>query len=300
MPDKTDVGWFDDSNDLSADLDTVDEERLAQLWDTMIRADFSGTRPGSVMAAARAAAAADKLRYARAIARAMESDDLITFIESSAQNRSGAEQLALALAPPDPSPAHNRLCVPAVAAFTDWSDYEHPLIIVPGYTPPSQATPLSLHDIGRQRLVQARQDYEDKLAPFILLTGANVYPTGTPYYEAIEMKSALLEMDVPEERIIVEARARHSTTNLRNAARFMRAHGMARAVITTLGGGIFGSQVFDQDFYFSHPGISTFDGRCKRELGYVVGELSSAGEHHTLFEPSAMVTRIGYRDPLDP
>ena len=99
---------------------------------------------------------------------------------------------------------------------------------------------------------------------------------------------------------MVEARARHSTTNLRNAGRFLVERGLESAVITTLGGGLFGGELFDQDFYFSHPNLSTFHARCERELGYPVGELMSCGEHHTVFVPSSDVLRVGYRDPLDP
>ena len=58
--------------------------------------------------------------------------------------------------------------------------------------------------------------------------------------------------------------------------------------------------MFDQDFYFSHPTLSTFDARSVSELGYRVGELRGAGELHTEFLPAAEVGRVGIRDALDP
>jgi hypothetical protein len=107
-------------------------------------------------------------------------------------------------------------------------------------------------------------------------------------------------MGVAEDVILVEARARHSTTNLRNAGRYMIARGLARALVCAPGGGIGGSRVFDQAFYFSHPVISTFHGRCERELGYRVGERAEAGPGRAAFTPAPEVARLDYKDPLDP
>lgn len=296
MSNPAEGGDFDDVDELPVELEAVDAERLAQTWAAMILADLSGTRPGICLASARAG---DR-RAARAVARALEDEDLVAFIEGAPERRAAAVRLALALAPPDIGPGHNANSVRCLEAFTAWGDFEHEILIVPGYTPPSQATPLPLHEIARARCAQAAGDLRAGLAPFVLVSGADVYPEGTPFYEGVEMKKALLALGVPDERIVVEARARHSTTNLRNAGRFMLAHGLTKGLITTLGGGVAGSEIFDQDFYFSYPTISTFHLRCEGQLGYRVGELASAGEHHTAFTPSSEVATIGYRDPLDP
>jgi hypothetical protein len=40
--------------------------------------------------------------------------------------------------------------------------------------------------------------------------------------------------------------------------------------------------------------------RAGSDLGYRVGELTSAGDYHTEFIPSPDVDRINYRDALDP
>jgi hypothetical protein len=144
------------------------------------------------------------------------------------------------------------------------------------------------------------QGWKDGQAPFVLATGGAVYPRGTPYAEALLMKKALIGMGLPEERVLVDARARHSTTNLRNAGRVMLALGMSQALVTTVGGGLFGSDFFGQDFYFANPVLSTFYVRCQRELGYRVGTLTAAGDQHIAFAPSPDVTRVGYLDALDP
>jgi hypothetical protein len=293
----SEAGDFDDADALSVELDAVDAVRLADTWAALIRADLSGTRPGCCLAAVRAG---DLRRAARAVARAFSDGDLAAFVAETPARRAAAVELALALAPADVGPAHSVASTRRVASFDAWGDYPHQLLIVPGYTPPSQATPLALHDVARARCAQAAEDLRAGLAPFVLVSGADVYPEGTPYHEAVEMKRALLAMGVDDDRVVVEARARHSTTNLRNAGRFMRAHGLTRGLVTTLGGGVGGSEVFDQDFYFSHPTLSTFHLRCERELGYRLGELSSAGDRHTTFVPSASVVSINYRDPLDP
>ena len=75
----------------------------------------------------------------------------------------------------------------------------------------------------------------------------------------------------------------------------LRALGLPRGLIVTG----FDSPAFSQAFYFGHPTLSTFDLRCRRELGYSVGELEPIDDHHVAFLPSAEVDRPGYDDPLD-
>jgi hypothetical protein len=114
------------------------------------------------------------------------------------------------------------------------------------------------------------------------------------------MKDALLALGVRAENILVDARARHTTTNLRNAGRMMRKLGMSKAVVVTAGGGIAGSNLFGQDFYLAHPTLSTFHSRCERELGYRVGELRGIDDGRIELVPSPAVDQPSFRDPLDP
>ncbi len=224
--------------------------------------------------------------------------ELVSWVRSDRARTTRAGQLVAAAAPLDQSLAANQQVEKRVAAFRDWKRYPYSLIIVPGFTPKNAASKPGVHAHAQRRLAQALKDLRAKLAPFILVTGANVYPRGTRYFEALEMKTALVGMGVAADKIIVEARARHSTTNLRNAGRTMLRHGLGKAVITT---------TFWQDFYFSNPNLSMFHSRCQDELGYRLGELDDKPTgtpfpdgSHAEFTPSSKVRRLNFRDPLDP
>ena len=164
-------------------------------------------------------------------------------------------------------------------------------IVVPGYTPLDLEVPEPmLHPIAKDRLRLAAIDFQKNLAPFVVLSGGNVHPGGTPYNEAIEMKRFLVQSGFPEHRILVEPCARHSHTNLRNVARLLASAGLPRAMITTS---------YDQAYYFSRPQSSSFELRQLADFGYVVGKFHRADEHHVAFLPSPKVfTRGG--DAEDP
>jgi DUF218 domain len=285
----------------AGDLPGASAAEMAPMIASLLRADLLGADPGAVERSFAAASPGDRRALLLAYNRALADDDLASWIEADAARRSRAEGIVLAIAPPDPSPEHNQASAAAFDGFDGWDRFPYGLIIVPGYTPADTATATpGVHPIAQRRLDRGAQDLAGGSAPFLLVTGGNVYPEGTPYYEAVEMKKALLAMGVAEDRILVEARARHSTTNLRNAGRIMRTRGLAKALITTMGGGLLGMDLFDQDFYFSFPWLSTFNARCRKELGAEVGDLSSAGPNHTAFVPAESVLRVGLRDALDP
>lgn len=163
-----------------------------------------------------------------------------------------------------------------------------PLIVVPGYARDDFQG--RLHPRAEARARRAARALRALDGVAILVSGGNVHPAGTAWNEALELKRALLELGVPEERIALEPFARHTTTNLRNAGRFMLAHGLERAVVVSGPG---------QSFYVSRWEITTFDARCRRELGHDVGRLSPLGLHRTRFEPSPRCRERG-PDPLDP
>ena len=164
-------------------------------------------------------------------------------------------------------------------------------LVVPGYTPLDavDATP-GVHPIARERLMLAASDLQKNVAPLVILSGGNVHPDGTPYNEALEMKTFLIAQGVARERVLIEPCARHSHTNLRNTGRLMMSLGMRRALIVTSA---------DQTMYFSRPRTSSFDGRCISDLGYLVGLLESVDARRTSFVPSGKNFERG-RDPLDP
>ena len=173
--------------------------------------------------------------------------------------------------------------------------YRFPLTIIPGYTPVRADKPVQLTDAGKARCDLARYDYETGRTGLLLVSGGAVHPSGTRWNEAIEMRRYLGQSGVPDERILVDPHARHTTTNLRNAGRIMLDLGIGSACIVTGGE----SAVFAQDFYLAHSTISTFDLRCRNELGYGVGRLEGVGDHRIAFSPSPDVRRPLWRDPLD-
>lgn len=176
-------------------------------------------------------------------------------------------------------------------------DYEHDVLIVPGYTPLDADRPIGVRElpIAQQRLELAAQKFREGLAPLVLLTGGSVHPAGTTVNEALSMREYLVAEGVPAEQILVEPYARHTTTNLRNAGRLQLELGLPRGLVVTG----FDRAVFDQAFYLSYKNLSTFADRCRRELGYVVGRLTGIDDHRIAFEPSEDVFRVAKNDPWD-
>ncbi len=164
-------------------------------------------------------------------------------------------------------------------------------IIVPGYTPVDATAPQpSLHPIARERLDLAASDLRAGAAALIIVSGGNANPPGTPFNEAMMMKGYLLASGIPEAQIAIEPCALHSHTNLRNAGRFLLAHGLSRALIVTS---------VDQAFYFGYPDRSTFDARCLLDFGTFVGELRPVDRNRVAFRPNGRVFDLG-RDIGDP
>ena len=204
-----------------------------------------------------------------------------------------------------------------VDAFEDWENYEYDTIIVPGFTPragleadmvetmdPERkeeseelqqmsemwGNDIRLHPKAIDRLKMAVADYQDGRAPFVLLSGSNVWPKGTDIYESIEMKKWLIqEGTVPADRIIVDAQAKHSTSNIRNAGRYMLDHGMDKGLITTS---------WDQNFYFGHTVISDYARRSLVDMG-VVPKMHILDKNHTVFKPGDRLQQRSLTDPSD-
>lgn len=176
-----------------------------------------------------------------------------------------------------------------------WADYPYPVIIVPGSG--TDRLTVALSPTGRERLRLAVRRYQQKKAPLILVSGGNVHPNQTPHNEAIEMKKSLMqEFGIPADAILVEPHARHTTTNLRNAGRLMRALGLQDAVVVSG----YDAEIFSQAFYLAHPLLSTFEARCREELGYAVGSLQALDDEHLIaFTPAAEVDTRDFREPLD-
>lgn len=172
----------------------------------------------------------------------------------------------------------------------DWKAFPYSVILVPGEGPEDKDTELSAGGMLRCRL--AAIQYKKGLAPFIVVSGARVHPYKTKYSEAFEMKKFLMaQLHIPEEAIIMEPHARHTTTNLRNCVRLMFNYGMPmdKPAIT--------STIKSQSDYIT--GI--LKARCMKELGYFPFENGKRlSETEAEFYPNTMSLQIDFDEPLDP
>ena len=174
---------------------------------------------------------------------------------------------------------------------TNWSQYKYAAIVVPGSGTdrPNQA----MSPWGKGRVTLAARRFKAGLAPFIIVSGGYVHPNQTPFCEALEMKKALIaEYAIPAAAILIEPHARHTTTNLRNAARLLYRYGFPDAkpaLITTDHG---------QSAYIEAP---AFAQRCQSELGYLPYEgLKRTSPFDLEFRPRPQSLLVDPIDPLDP
>lgn len=297
---------FKDADKLKSPNTRLDREYNKQIVSSMLKADLAGTPKGLFTKNYENASPKQKEEMARALQGAIADDkDLNKFIQEKPERLQRTNEIVDKVLP-DPSIKENVKSRAAIQNFKEWDKYnkppdKYPLIVVPGYTPLGQKDPLKLHPTGEDRCKMAYEEYKKGRAPFIMVSGGNVHPSDTNFNEAVEMKRKLKEMGVPEERIIVEGKARHSTTNLRNAGRFMLEDGhkdkFKSALVLTDGG---------QAFYFSEHALTfgAFHGRSQSELGYTVGRLNGTlqqnGNIEVDFRPSEDVKRRNKTDILDP
>lgn len=184
----------------------------------------------------------------------------------------------------------NRAAYRAVCR-TDWSKFPYTVILVPGLGP--EESEVALSPAAKLILGAVARRYREGRAPFILVSGGYVHPNQTPYCEAIEMKRSLIrDFGVPESAILIDPHARHTTTNLRNAARILYRYGFpfSRAGLITT------------NTYQSRDIASpSFAQRCQNTFGYQPFE---AGKRLSPFDleffPKIESLQIDPKDPLDP
>jgi DUF218 domain len=172
-----------------------------------------------------------------------------------------------------------------------WEKYPNSVIVVPGAGPEDPDTPLSA--AGRKRTELAVASYRAGKAPFILVSGGYVHPAQTRFSEALEMKKALLEdYHVPEAAILVDPDARHTTTNLRDAAREIYRYNMPLnkpALVV--------SDAAQIAYIASQP----FADRCLKELGYMPYRmLKQPSDTSLIVLPMLESLQQDPLDPLDP
>ena len=179
----------------------------------------------------------------------------------------------------------------AHARRTDWGKYRYTALIVTGIGPELADMPLSPG--GKYHLRLAAQQFAAGDAPFIIVSGGRAHPFATRFTEAVEMRAALIERyGIPADRIVIDPHARHTTTNMRNAARLLMAMGAPLGQDTL---------VVCNPGQSANIGSEAFVARNGRELGYQPG-VAGARISPTLLEwrPAAASARIDPRDPLDP
>jgi hypothetical protein len=174
---------------------------------------------------------------------------------------------------------------------TDWQRYPYSAIVVPGAGNDRPGVRISA--FGKLRDDIAASRFRQGKAPFIIVSGGFVHPSQTEYAEALEMKHDLIaRLGIPATAIVVDPHARHTTTNMRNAARLLYRDGMPfekKALVTSDAGQ---SQYIEGD---------VFSKRCITELGYLPYKIVSRTSPFDLeFLPQIDSLQIDPSDPLDP
>ena len=172
-----------------------------------------------------------------------------------------------------------------------WNRFPYSVIVVPGAGGDRPGVNLSAP--GKLRLVLAAKRFAEGIAAFILVSGGFVHPNQTPYCEAAEMKKYLVAaLGIPSDAILIDPHARHTTTNLRNAARLLYRYNIPfdkPGLITT-----------DQE-QSRYIEARDFSDRCLRELGYKPYELRGRTSGFDLeFLPVIDSLQADPMDPLDP
>ena len=177
-------------------------------------------------------------------------------------------------------------------ANTEWKAYPYTAILVLGAGPEDPCESISPE--GRLRSAYAAMLYRRHQAPFIIVSGGRVHPYHTIYNEAYEMKKYLMNVwQIPESVIIIEPHARHTTTNLRNAARIMLRHGfpLDRPAIVT------SSETHIDDV----EDTTSLSRRCIKELGFVPYQAGQRLSARVLeFIPLKESLIINPKEPIDP
>jgi hypothetical protein len=182
----------------------------------------------------------------------------------------------------------NKLALEKEKAVT-WSNYKYTVLMVPGEGPDSSNTPISPGSIARCKLAAAA--FQERLAPFIMVSGGNVHPYKTKYCEADEMKKYLVQnLRIPDSVIFMEPHARHTTTNMRNSVRLLMQYNfpLKQAALVVSDASQIGSIVGMRQ-------------RCIDELGYVpyqLGNQVSATSLEFYVVPEA--PQVNPTEPLDP
>ena len=169
--------------------------------------------------------------------------------------------------------------------------FDYASVLILGNGPENYQDRLSA--IGKLNLQLGVLEYEAKKAPLIIVSGGHAHPFRATYCEAIEMKKELMEVyNIPEENILIDPFARHTTTNLRNATRLMIWYQMPldkKSIVVTNA---------NHSDYVGNP---NFNARCMEELGYLPAVIFKRLNSTAIeFLPNVESLHQNPIDPLDP
>ncbi len=176
---------------------------------------------------------------------------------------------------------------------TDWSKYPYSVVLILGSGPSDSVTALS--PTGRLRCDTAVLRFLAGLVPFIVVSGGYVHPEGTKYCEALEMKKYLMQQyHIPEQAIITEPFARHTTTNIRNTNRLIYRYAIpSNKPVLVISSQSHISTITDT--------AHTFDNRNLRELGYLpYNNMNRKAPSEATYLPNLNSLQMDPNDPLDP
>jgi hypothetical protein len=173
----------------------------------------------------------------------------------------------------------------------NFNAFEYASVLILGNGPENYQDRLSA--IGKLNLQLGVLEYEAKKAPLIIVSGGHAHPFRAAFCEAIEMKKELMNIyNIPEENILIDPFARHTTTNLRNATRLMIGYKMPldkKSIVVT--------NVSHSDYV----GNKNFNVRCIEELGYLPAIILKRLNSTALeFLPNVESLHQNPIDPLDP
>jgi hypothetical protein len=193
----------------------------------------------------------------------------------------------------DPLSTGENAAALAALPSVDWSAYPYTVILVPGQGPTTLTEPLD--PTGQARCDLAALRFAAHYAPFVALSGGHVHPDRTPYCEALEMKSYMMNVKgIPESAILVDPYARHTSTNVRNVSRELFRYGIPvdrPALVTT--------DIFQSLTISEHPG--SLDMEATSSLFYLpYRALVALSPNDTCLMPSPITLTGNGRDPLDP
>ena len=172
-PNLDDNGYFKDADKLRVGKKDQDDASTTKVVHDMIRSDLNGSKPGVFFKhfpeTFEKSSSKDQEDYRYALHDALQDKELVKKIDSDPAAKARMESVVRKTAGTDPSIKENAKANATVDNFKDWDKYKYKAVIVPGYTPLDQKTPLRLDPVGKERLEAAVKAYKSNAAPFIIV-----------------------------------------------------------------------------------------------------------------------------------